>query len=84
LAVAWAGPVAGGLDIGENLALFKVLAGPSGNTWASIAAAASWPKWLLVGSAVLYLVPALVAWLVADRRRKRPPTRRNVTNGSSR
>lgn len=59
--VAWTGPAAGLLDVVENVGLFRVLADTTRDTWACLATAASWAKWILVIGAVLFLAGALIA-----------------------
>ena len=53
-AIGWGGLLAGGLDVIENVSLFQVLQDTSLDTWAFVAAAVSWGKWLLVAVALAF------------------------------
>ncbi len=52
--IGWSGLVAGSLDVVENVALFQVLGDTALDSWAQVAAVASWGKWLLVAVAISY------------------------------
>ena len=70
--IGWGGLLAGVLDLIENASLLRVLGDTSRNTWAQVAAAASWGKWILVAVALTYGLIGLI-WLGA-RRVTRPRT----------
>jgi hypothetical protein len=54
--LAWLQWVAGGLDVVENLALLRMLAAHTASPWPQIAFACAAPKFILIGSGLLFLV----------------------------
>jgi len=58
--VGWGGPVAGFLDIIENVSLFQVLEDTAGGSWAETAAVVSWSKWALVAMSVVFGLLGLI------------------------
>jgi hypothetical protein len=71
--VGWSGPVAGFLDIIENVSLFRVLSDTADAPWAVTAAVASWSKWALVTMSLTFGLLGLI--LVGTRTLKQLVTR---------
>ncbi len=71
--VGWSGPVAGFLDIIENVSLFQVLEDTAAGGWAVTAAVASWSKWALVAMTVGFGLLSLI--LIRTRALKRSMAR---------
>lgn len=69
VALAWAMPLAGALDLVENAALWAQLAGGAGAGWAALAAACAAPKFAIVLATLAYALAgtAFVAGRAARR-----------------